>query len=128
MEIKPEHLEINTYPVLHGFGTCAWSGVSIRHIPTGIVAECGEERSTHRNKETAYKLLSEKLNEWEARLHQQPMAVDVVVSLTPSWAGVLPMLITAVEFGAPEGKRIARDELARMARAADLWNTKEQTK
>lgn len=45
-----------------------------------------------------------------------------VVDVTPTWRGVLPALVAALEDGTAEGRRIAREELARMAEAADNWN------
>jgi hypothetical protein len=46
---------------------------------------------------------------------QQPATID----LTPTWQGVLPILIAALEDGTKEGKKLAREELRRMAKAAD---------
>ncbi|HDZ73513.1 MAG TPA: hypothetical protein ENH55_12240 [Aurantimonas coralicida] len=42
------------------------------------------------------------------------------ISLGLTWQGVLPMLLAALVDGTDEGKRIAREELARMAKAADM--------
>jgi hypothetical protein len=44
------------------------------------------------------------------------------IDLTPTWKGVLPIIIAALEDGTPEGKRLAKLELAQMAKAADLYN------
>lgn len=44
------------------------------------------------------------------------------IDITPTWSGVLPALLAAVADGTPEGKRMAREELGRMAQAADHWN------
>jgi hypothetical protein len=50
------------------------------------------------------------------------IAVINAINLTPTWAAVLPVLITAIEIGTDEGRRLARQELARMAQAADQYN------
>lgn len=44
------------------------------------------------------------------------------INLTPTWAGVLPILIAALEDGTDEGRKLAKLELASMAKAADLYN------
>lgn len=47
-------------------------------------------------------------------------AVDLGIDLTPAWSGVLPVLLLGYAEGTPEGQRLARTELERMARLADL--------
>lgn len=42
------------------------------------------------------------------------------ITLNPTWKGMLPYLLAALENGTPEGKRIAREELQKMADAADF--------
>ncbi len=42
------------------------------------------------------------------------------IDLTPSWVAVLPILLAALTEGTEEGQKIAREELARMAKAADV--------
>lgn len=44
------------------------------------------------------------------------------IDMTPTWAAVLPIYIACLEDGTEAGKRAAREELARMAAAADRWN------
>lgn len=44
------------------------------------------------------------------------------VDLTPTWRGILPALIMVLENGSNEGRDLAKDELRRMAHAADQWN------
>ena len=42
------------------------------------------------------------------------------IDVTPSWEGLVPSLVTLIENGSAEGRKIAREELHRMARAADM--------
>ncbi|WP_298983414.1 hypothetical protein [uncultured Roseibium sp.] len=42
------------------------------------------------------------------------------IDMTPTWKSLLPAIIAAIEHGTPKGRRIALEELERMAYAADL--------
>ena len=51
-----------------------------------------------------------------------PPATHVrTIDMTPTWAGILPVLLLCVENSSPEGAQIAREELLRMAKLADLY-------
>lgn len=43
------------------------------------------------------------------------------IDLTPTWSATLQVCLIALENGAPEGQRMAREELARMAKLADAY-------
>jgi hypothetical protein len=51
----------------------------------------------------------------------QPRPVEYI-DLTPSWSGIMPALIAALENGTEEGRRLARAELMRLAHITDAQN------
>jgi hypothetical protein len=51
-----------------------------------------------------------------------PAETGGTVRLVPTWRGVLPALLAVLQDGSDKGRELARLELARMARAADMHN------
>jgi peptide chain release factor 2 len=77
IDIRDEDLRIDTYRSSGAGGqhvNKTDSAVRLTHLETGIVVACQNERSQHKNKATAMKILKAKLYELEQRKHEERVA------------------------------------------------------
>ncbi|MDL2288895.1 peptide chain release factor 1 [Oscillospiraceae bacterium OttesenSCG-928-F05] len=79
IDINPADLQVDTFRASGAGGqhvNKTESAIRVTHLPSGIVVECQDERSQHKNRDRAMKILRSKLFEIKAAEQQSAIAAE----------------------------------------------------
>lgn len=139
IEVNPDDLRIDTYRASGRGGqhvNVTDSAVRITHIPTGIVVQCQNERSQHKNKATAMKVLKARLYELEKKKKMEKLEKLEDAKTDIAWGNqirsyvlhpyqMIKDLRTRVEIGNVD--RVLDGDLDEFIKASLIQNKKERS-
>jgi peptide chain release factor 2 len=115
IEIDPSDLRVDVYRASGAGGqhvNKTESAVRMTHIPTGIVVQCQNDRSQHKNRATALKQLKSKLYEFEQQKRNAEIQAEEDAKADVGWGSQIRSYVldqsrikdlrTGVESGDPD--------------------------